>query len=132
MRVLMANEKELTLIGGKLWGVEVSPYGLKHKRLDYKTMLAAFTYNEFFSNNTAIKAVQDWELFNGEDYDEEADEYADIMGFYILSPRAAENLYKYTDEIIYYSPSLDLYLLGVCHCGTSWDYVLTSYEIMGD
>ena len=132
MRVLMENGKEIRIFDGKFWGVQISSYGMEHKRLDYKTMLQALTYNEFFSNNTVINAVDDWELFNSEDYDEETDEYADIMAYFVMSERAATNLQKYTDEIIYYSPSLDLYLLGVCHCGTSWDYVLTSYEIMGE
>ena len=132
MRVLMENGKEIKMFGGKFWGVEVSPYGMEHKRLDYKTMVTALSYNELFTNNTIINAVTDWELFNGEDYDEETDEYREIMTYCVMSDRAAENLKKYTDEIIYYSPSLNLYLLGVCHCGTSWDYVLTSYEIMGE
>ncbi|SFB10075.1 hypothetical protein [Selenomonas ruminantium] len=132
MRVLMAKGKEIKMYGGKFWGVEVSPYGMKHKCLDYKTMVIALTYNECFSNYNVMTAVNDWDLENGSDYNEENDEYIEVMDYLIMSPRAAENIKKYTDEIVYYSPSLDLYVLGVCHCGTSWDYVSTDYEIIGE
>lgn len=33
------------------------------------------------------------------------------------------------DEIVYYNEKLDMYLWGVTHWGTSWDYVLTSIKI---
>lgn len=32
-------------------------------------------------------------------------------------------------EIVYYNDELDLYLWGVTHWGTSWDYVLTNVKI---
>lgn len=132
MRIVMANNKEIKVYNGEIWGVKISPYAIEHMKLDYKSMISALTFNEYFPNNTIISAVQDWDLFNGEDYNEETDEYYDVLGFYVISERAAKNLQRYTDEIVYYSPSLDLYLLGVCHYGTSWDYVLTEYEIMGE
>lgn len=33
------------------------------------------------------------------------------------------------NEIVYYNEKLDMYLWGVTHYGTSWDYVLTSIVI---
>lgn len=33
------------------------------------------------------------------------------------------------DEIVYYNDTLDMYLWGVTHYGTSWDYVLTNIII---
>lgn len=33
------------------------------------------------------------------------------------------------DEIVYYNEALDMYLWGVTHYGTSWDYVLTNIKI---
>lgn len=33
------------------------------------------------------------------------------------------------NEIVYYNETLDMYLWGVTHYGTSWDYVLTSIKI---
>ena len=40
---------------------------------------------------------------------------------------------KYKEElgkefILYYIDELDLYILGVTHLGTGWDYVLTDIE----
>ena len=34
-----------------------------------------------------------------------------------------------TNEIVFYSEDLDMYLWGVTHYGTSWDYVLTDIKI---
>ena len=41
-------------------------------------------------------------------------------------------LEELTDEIVYYNSALDLYLWGITHFGTSWDYVLTDVELRGD
>lgn len=40
---------------------------------------------------------------------------------------------KYSEQfgkefILYYIDELDMYILGVTHFGTSWDYVLTDIE----
>ena len=34
-----------------------------------------------------------------------------------------------TDEIVYYNEELDMYVWGITHYGTSWDYVLTDIAI---
>lgn len=41
----------------------------------------------------------------------------------------ARLLQQETNEIVYYNETLDMYLWGVTHYGTSWDYVLTSIKI---
>lgn len=41
-----------------------------------------------------------------------------------MSDNGAQMIQDYTDEILYYHEELDVYLWGVTHCGTSWDYVL--------
>lgn len=38
-------------------------------------------------------------------------------------------LLQEVNEIVYYNETLDMYLWGVTHYGTSWDYVLTSIKI---
>lgn len=38
-------------------------------------------------------------------------------------------LLKEINEIVYYNETLDMYLWGVTHYGTSWDYVLTNIAI---
>ena len=62
-------------------------------------------------------------LVNGTDYNDETEEFAEIFQWYIIDHTTAERLIEHTDEIIYYIDALDLYVLGVTHCGTGWDYV---------
>lgn len=51
--------------------------------------------------------------------------YAEIFQYYIIDENGAEILKDYTDEIVMYNAELDMYVWGVTHWGTSWDYVLT-------
>lgn len=51
--------------------------------------------------------------------------YSEIFQYYIISDNGAEILKEYTDEIVMYNTELDMYVWGVTHYGTSWDYVLT-------
>ena len=53
----------------------------------------------------------------------------EIFQYYIISSQGAEILEDYTDEIVYYNSDLDMYVWGVTHWGTSWDYVLTDIKI---
>ncbi len=65
-----------------------------------------------------------WEYIeNGEYYDEENDTYSEIFQYYIIDGHTAEQLKEHTDNIIFYIEALDLYVLGVTHWGTGWDYV---------
>lgn len=50
---------------------------------------------------------------------------SEIFQYFIISYNGAEILKEYTDEIVLYNSELDMYVWGVTHCGTSWDYVLT-------
>lgn len=79
------------------------------------------------------KIIQDnyeyWELVNGIEYDEENDEYYEVFQYFIISSEGYKILSRFTDEIVYYNEELDLYVWGVTHCGTSWDYVLTDIKI---
>lgn len=51
--------------------------------------------------------------------------YNEIFQYFIISDNGAEILKEYTDEIVLYNSELDMYVWGVTHYGTSWDYVLT-------
>lgn len=55
---------------------------------------------------------------------EEEYEQPEIYQTYIVSDAGAEIL-KEAEEIVYYNDELDMYVWGVTHWGTSWDYVLT-------
>ncbi len=55
--------------------------------------------------------------------------YEEIFQFFIISDNGAEILKDYTNEIVFYNESLDMYVWGVTHWGTSWDYVLTDIRL---
>lgn len=116
------------------YGNEISEYGVKHNRVDYRTLAKCFdavlcndVTKLFYS--TINGEYNEAELENGSDYNEEEDYYEDIYQYYIISSYGAEILERYTDEIVYYLPALDIYVWGVTHFGTSWDYVLTDIKI---
>ena len=60
-----------------------------------------------------------------EDLESEQDEIPDVFQWYIVDNRGAEILDE-AGEIVYYNSALDMYLWGVTHYGTAWDYVLTN------
>lgn len=64
-----------------------------------------------------------------EELEREQDEQPEIYQYFIISYSGAQILQDCTNEIIYYIEALDLYVWGVTHWGTSWDYVLTDIEI---
>ena len=55
--------------------------------------------------------------------------YEEIFQYYIISDNGAEILKDYTNEIVFYNEALDMYVWGVTHWGTSWDYVLTDIKL---
>ena len=113
------------LAGKYFCGNEISAYGQEHNRLDYATFAKAF---DAVLNNSIFDAGWNmgngWELINGSDYDEDTGEEQEIFQWFIVSDNGAQMIQDYTDEILYYHEDLDVYLWGVTHWGTSWDYVL--------
>ena len=63
------------------------------------------------------------ELENEQDYPPE------IFQYFIISDNGAEILKNWTNEIVFYNETLDMYIWGVTHWGTSWDYVLTDIKL---
>jgi cell fate (sporulation/competence/biofilm development) regulator YmcA (YheA/YmcA/DUF963 family) len=49
--------------------------------------------------------------------------------FFIVSDQGAELIQEYTDDPLFYCEALDMYIWGVTHWGTSWDYVLTDIKL---
>lgn len=60
-----------------------------------------------------------------EDLENEQERVPEIFQFYIVSDSGADLLQE-INEIVFYNSALDVYLWGVTHWGTSWDYVLTN------
>lgn len=123
-------EKEITLYNGKAYGHEVSEYGLENGYLDYLT-LSKIVGDCVINNNIFLFAgYENWELTNGLEENEYGD-YLEVYQYYIVSDSGARFLEEYTDEIVYYHDDLDMYLWGITHFGTSWDYVLTDIKLKG-
>lgn len=115
-------EKEIRMYNGKVFGKEVSRYGVESGYLDYAT-LAKILGDCILNNTVRAETMTDWEIVTGE---------FDSMIFqdYIISERGYEILAEYTDEIVFYNEKLDLYIWSVTHFGTSWDYVLTNIKLV--
>lgn len=64
------------------------------------------------------------ELKDEEDYPPE------ILQYYIISDSGANILCELTNEIVFYNEELDIYIWGVTHQGTAWDYVLTDIPVI--
>lgn len=118
------------------FGNEISAYGVKNNRVDYRTLAKSFDAvlcNDitklFYS--TINGEYNEPEYYNGADYID-YDDYEnepEIFQYYIISQSGADILADYTNEIVYYLPAIDVYVWGVTHFGTSWDYVLTDIKI---
>lgn len=128
-------------------GNKISDYGLENGYIDYRTLARSF--DAVLANNIIPKTYDVcgyWELENGdearyyndngdeitrEEYDENGgdEEYIEVYQYFIISGYGAEILKDYTDELVWYNEDLDLYVWGVTHWGTSWDYVLTDIKI---
>lgn len=61
----------------------------------------------------------------------EQDEQPEVFQWFIISDAGADILKDWTNELLYYIPALDIYVWGVTHYGTSWDYVLTDIKLNG-
>lgn len=114
---------------GKVFGFKVSEYGLENGYLDYYTL--SEIVGDCILSNYMMEYMGSlgWELVNGDDIDEDG-EYHEIYQWYIISHSGAEFLQDRTDEIVYYHEEMDLYVWGITHFGTSWDYVLTDIKLI--
>ena len=116
--------KNKSVCGKYFCGNEISRCGQEQGYVDYATLSKAF---DAVLNNTIWEKgwkLGEWEMVNG--WPEEEDGYdQEVCQWYIVSDGGAELLQAWTDEVLYYHEELDIYLWGVTHWGTSWDYVLT-------
>lgn len=124
-------EKGIKLFDGKAYGHKVSEYGLENGYLDYLTL--SKIVGDMILNNYIVEETgyENWQLESGEEENEDGYLY-DIYQYYIITAGGARFLEEYTDEIVFYNEDLDMYLWGITHFGTSWDYVLTDIPIVGN
>lgn len=119
--------------------------GTKTERISYAEL--ARRVGDTVLNNTIMSQTQTdgyyFDLENGADtycYKHETEEECakddsncdyesvEVYQTYIISGNSADYLERNTDEIIYYCDKLDIYLWGITHFGTGWDYVHTSVK----
>lgn len=74
-------------------------------------------YNEIYEINDRITELES-----------EQDDEQEVFQWFIVDDGGAK-LLQDINQIVYYNETLDIYLWGVCHYGTSWDYVLTDIAI---
>ena len=121
-------EKEIKTYDGKVFGFKVSEYGKENGYLDYRTL--SQIVGDSVLNNAIVSYIgqYEWELVNGCEEDE--DGWYEVYQYYIISDPGFRFLEEYTDEIVYYHAELDMYVWGITHFGTSWDYVLTGIKLV--
>lgn len=143
----MKKNTMITYDGKTLYGKEISGYGLDNGYVDYKT-LSEIIGNSILNNDIIKYDVDNWEVVNGseikyydykaddyveeseiENWDDVEEKYVEVFQYYIIDDWGVEILSNYTDELIFYNEKLDVYLWGIDHWGTSWDYVLTDIKI---
>ena len=120
--------------------IKKEAYYMDTNTVNYRT-LVDFIFTDMILCNNIVKYYENWDLELGEDYDEEEDEYIEIYQYYIVDfdnwrleeyKKYLEETNKSSDLILWYDNELDIYISGVWHWGTSWDYVPTEIKIAQD
>ena len=126
---------------------------LREKRKTYAEMVEFCTDN-LILNNDIIPELSKLDIYpeiycgsektyynaDGDEISEEEyyeteggnEEYDEVYQYFIIDPRGAERFAEYTNELVYCIEQLDLYILGVKHWGTSWDYVSANWKEDGE
>lgn len=81
---------------------------------------------------TTIEEQIDRIIEQKEDLLREEEEQPEVYQYYIVSSNGAEIIKEFTDDPLYYIEILDMYIWGITHWGTSWDYVLTDVKLEED
>ena len=98
---------------------------------DIDDIIETYDDDEYKNNNTYIAMTEKVEELEEriEELEREQDNQPEIFQYFIISDEGARILKDWTDEIVFYNEELDMYIWGVTHVGTSWDYVLTDIEL---
>lgn len=121
---------------------DLNEYEKEHNKISFKRLFDKLFTNAILCNditklfyNSLNNEYIEPEFEIGTDYDEENDNYIDIYQFFIVDfndwtyskmQELREQLGK--EFVMYYIDLLDIYVVGIPHFGTSWDYVLTDIE----
>lgn len=117
--------RQIKMYGNKVFGFEVSKHGMENGYLDYST-LSRIVGDQILNNDIiSYTGYENWEIISGN-----IEEDDDVFQYYIITESGYRFLNEYTDEIVYYHDELDMYVWGITHFGTGWDYVLTDLELI--
>ena len=110
---IIDNSDEIEELENNISDTEEKMEELDEKSNDYKVL------------ESEIDEIQSRidELQNQQDYPPE------VFQWYIVDGNGADIIKEYTDDPLYYNEALDMYLWGVTHYGTSWDYVITDVKL---
>lgn len=142
------------------YGNEISEYGVKNNRVDYRALAKSFDavlcnditklfystingeyiepeiinghYYYYENENGDILSPFAWDDLNDDEKNTFDEMENEIFQYYIVNAAGYRILSDYTNEIIFYIEALDMYIWGVTHYGTGWDYVLTDIKIEED
>ena len=64
-----------------------------------------------------------------DELENEQDKQQEIYQYFIVSYAGADIIEEYTNDPLFYIEKLDMYIWGVTHWGTNWEYVLTDVKI---
>ena len=122
------TEREIKMYDGKVYGCKVSDYAIENGYLDYYTLSQVVGDSVLNNYIYEYAGFENWELATGEEEDDEGN-FHEVYQYYIITESGYRFLKDFTDEIVYYHEELDMYLWGITHFGTSWDYVLTDVRL---
>lgn len=114
-------DRKMKLYEDRVFGEQVSYYGLQNGYLDYQT-LAKIVGDCILNNEIRAATMEDWEMVNG-DFTEM------VFQDYIISEQSYKFLAEHTDEYVFYNERLDVYIWAVTHFGTAWSHVLTNIRL---
>lgn len=134
----MKDEKLKMYVGME----DLSEYEKEHQKISFKRLFNKLFTNAVLCNNiiklfyTEIHGkLSDPEFIIGTDYDKENDEDIYVYQYFIVdfNEYTYSKMKEYAEQlgnefILYYIEELDMYIVGITHWGTGWDYVLTDIE----
>lgn len=145
-KIKMENKKYYEYYYGK----KVSQYALQYGFVDYRTLsdviggcVLCNAMESRFGNtleHVSGELYSYYDIDNGyeeitrEEAEEKSmccieEEMIEVYQWYIITDSGAQLLIRDSDELVFYDDELDVYVWGVTHWGTSWDYVLTDIKL---
>ena len=118
--------------GDSLYGIKFEDYEKSQGRVSYATLAKSFDCilaNEISKDYEYFAVVNGSEHYEDEDSEDGEDIWVDVYQYYIISDRGYQILENLTDELVWYDNRLGVFVWGITHYGTSWDYVLTDIVI---